>query len=196
MMLRFFCVPQPGPVGDISYRYLVACRDTGYGIRAISILGGFIGFAGPWSRVSRLFAAPVSQPFINIVCAVPDLIRGAPLRATKKGGLFTQTDTDRLPGRGVPSHLDLAGDDDELIDVYQPQTAFRALLTVGCPNVAIVADASRPPSPSECEAIEAYDRIISPTPSMTDALRGMGLDVVHMEPDPDDIATLIDDLTK
>lgn len=205
MMIRFFCVPQPGPAGDLSYDYLVALRDTGYGIRAISILGGFVGFEERWTRVSRLFMTPIEQPFLNIVCALPDLYRGAPLEAGRFGlvsGMDQVPSSQKPKGTPTDPHdnpIDAAAaasarDPDRQV-VYQPQTAFASLFTLGCPNLAIIDVLGQEPSAHEVSALQSYDKLIAPTAEAAKRLRDRGLDVVHMGPHADDLATLIDDLT-
>lgn len=177
-MIRFFCEVSPGVAGAVAFAYLEALSNVGRAIRAQPI--GMASFEPPWRQATRLFLTPMSAPFVNIVCARPGLDLGQ---------------------RFALKVLKRLGNKQDLPDVvYQPNTALVGYYTVGCVNIAITG-VRPPPSPEEVSALAKYDAVICPTEEDTVELRRLlsqqhqrHARVVHVDPHPDLLGALLDDL--
>jgi hypothetical protein len=183
-MIRYFCVAGTGHAGDLSYKYLLALRDTGRDLRALAI--GTAVLAGRWAKNARLFATEIRQPFVNVVCAPTGMQLG-----TRVGSRHMA-----LAGNVPPELREVIGDagnhQEEI--VYEPQTALSGLYTVSCKNVAITWVHPKPPDENEIAHLRKYDAIICPTPEDTLALRALGLEALYMEPDSAQLTQLLGDL--
>lgn len=76
--IRFFCrALPPGYTGPVAYwrdralEYLPALRDTGYGVRALTMVSGGIDLGdlkSPWYQFREFFSGPVAERYVNVVC--------------------------------------------------------------------------------------------------------------------------------
>lgn len=177
-----------GTEGDLAYSYLRAIQSTGRSLRAIPI--GAIGISDEerWEAAGGLFLEPVVAPFVNFVCAAPGLLMGTrtPLDLGREEDLPAELrialgGQARTP-RATPGML-----------VYQPQTAISGLLTVGCPNVAILQSRPRP-GDNEIRALARYDRVICPTPADALVLNHLGVKAIYLPPRADFMGRLLEEL--
>jgi hypothetical protein len=189
-MLRYFCVVAPGVAGDVGYGYMTAIAATGARIRALPIgPAAALGFEKRWWAAGHLFTVPLTPPFVNVVCAPIGMAMG--MRAPA-GALATKDD---LPSDLPPDVREfmLRGAAKAAADsgpaVYEPQTVFSGLYTVGCKNIAIVdrlegdfvvvgERTGRVPDARERAALGRYDRVICSKAADAVVLNGYGIDRV------------------
>lgn len=186
-MIRFFCVVNEGAEGDLGYSYLRAFEATGRTLRAIPIGAAGVSDEDRWDDLGALFLTPVAAPFINVVCAPPGLHLGTrtPLDLSREEDLPAELRSVLGgPARQVRATPGL---------VYQPQTALSGLMTIGCPNVAILQ--SRPtPDDHEIRVLARYDRVVCPTPADALVLIEHGVKAMYLPPRADLLARLLEDL--
>jgi len=186
MMVRFFCAVAAGPVGDLGYHYLVACRDTGAKVRALPIGPASFGIEKRWYDVSSLFATPMALPFINIVCASSGMPMGM---RTPASAFSTSAELDPELRRVLGP---FAGRDP--VVTYEPATALAGLYTARCKaNIAIVR-AMPLPDENELAALRKYDRVICPNVTDVDLLVSCGVAAIQITPTPDAIALVLKEM--
>lgn len=185
MMLRYFCLVAAGPVGDLGYAYMTALRTTGIRLRAIPIGGAVFGADDRWTKISELFAVPMSVPYVNVVCAAAGVTMGSRTAASS----FSNA-------RDLPAELQrVLGPQAErpVVVVYEPKTAFAGLYTVGCKNVAILR-ALPLPDGKEVTALMQYDRVLCPTAADCEALSQLGISAQQMPPSADGLRYMLEEL--
>lgn len=188
-MVRSFVRITAGTEGDLAYAYLRAMQAAGWSVRAIPIGGLVIIEEARWTEQASLFVTPVAAPFVNVVIAPAGTSLG-----THRSPLELGRDEDMpaelrsflggpavRPARGTPPLT------------YHEQTAFSGLLTIGCPNVAILQ--SRPnPDEAEVRVLARYDRVICPTPADALVLGLLGVKAVYLPPTADFMRRIIEEL--
>lgn len=186
-MVRFFCLVTDGTEGDLSYSYLRAIEASGRTVRAIPIGAHGISDEARWDELGALFLTPVVAPYVNVVCAHAGMLLGT--RTPIELGREEDLPPELRSMLGVPVRLARATP----ALVYQPQTAFSGLLTLGCPNVAILQ--SRP-NPDEAEALvlARYDVVICPTPADAQVLGLLGVKAIYLPPTADMLRRVIEEL--
>lgn len=186
-MVRFFCLVTEGTEGDLSYSYLRAIEATGTTVRAIPIGAHGISDEARWDELGALFLTPVVAPFINVVCAHAGMLLGT--RTPLELGREEDLPAELRSMLGAPVRLARATPP----LVYQPQTAFSGLLTIGCANVAILQ--SRPyPDEAEARVLARYDLVICPTPADALALGNLGVKAIYLPPTADMLRRVIEEL--
>jgi hypothetical protein len=168
--------------------YLRAFHATGIGVKACPI--GPIMPMPSWMDLMNLFmVADPQEGYVNVVVAPPGLSMGfAHTAAAVAPGVAMLDGNKAPPVPGAPQVLP----SQEI--VYQPQTALAGLYTVGVPNIAVTMSRPKPPDEAEVRALQQYSFVLSPSDDDAQALRLIGVDAIHMLPDPGQLSRILDAL--
>lgn len=113
-MIRYFCLVD-GSASD-GRHYLQTIHELGLAVRVLPIGMLMPEMPAMWEPLRALFATPISDGFVNVVCSSPAVLMGGQQRLVRPGAL--------ADGSGPVT--------------YEPPLALCGLYTVGCKNIAIL----------------------------------------------------------
>ncbi len=190
--IRYFCQMLPsGGKSLLAYDYLTSIEKTGVGVKMMSIGPAFF-HVEPWNQITHLYMAPLADCFINAVCVPTDFSLGVRVKAGEAAPNVPPT-LQPVPdqSQAVFPNIEKSAEDAEKV-VYEPQTAFAALFTVGVPNIAFTrVFPQRPPSDSEIQVLQKYDAVVTPFKDDIKVFALLGISAVVVHPESEDLAPLL-----